>query len=306
MQLLGATLSIGRPSGYVDPGKAAAAATVAAEALARFQVAVVLCIVSFVQLCAAAGAHAFWAVCASCELLAARHCALSRWHMQTRRQQPEAPCLRNATGRQEPAAPEHTGRRNPGAMEAQMALACAPARLNPADAHLLRCHRDVLLCRRNLRRCASKAGRLLKRAQRYVGLLLSDCITRSKRKLITPALKCCCMLPWHQPPQFALHLPALQSEETCYIQVTGMVTADVLESDQEYDDVSRAGVGQFTCFCLLPDFDRTKVRSGECCVACLFQRCCAFAVICLFISASALHPLFMLSCWSLRAPAGAG
>lgn len=39
VQLLGATLSIGRPSGYVDPGKAAAAATVAAEALARFQVA---------------------------------------------------------------------------------------------------------------------------------------------------------------------------------------------------------------------------------------------------------------------------
>jgi splicing factor U2AF subunit len=37
VQLLGATLSIGRPSGYVDPGKAAAAATVAAEALARFQ-----------------------------------------------------------------------------------------------------------------------------------------------------------------------------------------------------------------------------------------------------------------------------
>lgn len=38
VQLLGATLSIGRPSGYVDPGKAAAAAVVAAEALARFQV----------------------------------------------------------------------------------------------------------------------------------------------------------------------------------------------------------------------------------------------------------------------------
>lgn len=38
VQLLGATLSIGRPSGYVDPGKAAAAATVAAEALAKFQV----------------------------------------------------------------------------------------------------------------------------------------------------------------------------------------------------------------------------------------------------------------------------
>ena len=38
MQLLGATLSIGRPSGFVDPGKAAAAATVAADALARFQV----------------------------------------------------------------------------------------------------------------------------------------------------------------------------------------------------------------------------------------------------------------------------
>jgi splicing factor U2AF subunit len=38
VQLLGATLSIGRPSGYVDPGKAAAAAIVAAEALARFQV----------------------------------------------------------------------------------------------------------------------------------------------------------------------------------------------------------------------------------------------------------------------------
>ncbi|KAL4419535.1 hypothetical protein ABPG77_005766 [Micractinium sp. CCAP 211/92] len=37
VQLLGATLSIGRPSGYVDPGKAAAAAVVAAEALARFQ-----------------------------------------------------------------------------------------------------------------------------------------------------------------------------------------------------------------------------------------------------------------------------
>lgn len=37
VQLLGATLSIGRPSGYVDPGKAAAAATVAAEALAKFQ-----------------------------------------------------------------------------------------------------------------------------------------------------------------------------------------------------------------------------------------------------------------------------
>jgi len=41
VQLLGATLSIGRPSGYVDPGKAAAAATIAAEALARFQVATV-------------------------------------------------------------------------------------------------------------------------------------------------------------------------------------------------------------------------------------------------------------------------
>ena len=38
VQLLGATLSIGRPSGYVDPGKAAAAATIAAEALAKFQV----------------------------------------------------------------------------------------------------------------------------------------------------------------------------------------------------------------------------------------------------------------------------
>ncbi|KAL4433887.1 hypothetical protein ABPG75_000328 [Micractinium tetrahymenae] len=37
VQLLGATLSIGRPSGYVDPGKAAAAAVVAAEALAKFQ-----------------------------------------------------------------------------------------------------------------------------------------------------------------------------------------------------------------------------------------------------------------------------
>ena len=38
VSLMGATLSIGRPSGYVDPGKAAAAATVAAEALAKFQV----------------------------------------------------------------------------------------------------------------------------------------------------------------------------------------------------------------------------------------------------------------------------
>ena len=38
VQLMGATLSIGRPSGYVDPGKAAAAAVMAAEALARFQV----------------------------------------------------------------------------------------------------------------------------------------------------------------------------------------------------------------------------------------------------------------------------
>ncbi|PSC69139.1 spindle assembly abnormal 6-like protein [Micractinium conductrix] len=37
VQLLGTTLSIGRPSGYVDPGKAAAAAVVAADALARFQ-----------------------------------------------------------------------------------------------------------------------------------------------------------------------------------------------------------------------------------------------------------------------------
>jgi hypothetical protein len=38
VQLLGQTLSIGRPSGYVDPAKAAAAAQSAAEALARFQV----------------------------------------------------------------------------------------------------------------------------------------------------------------------------------------------------------------------------------------------------------------------------
>ena len=38
VQLLGQVLSIGRPSGYVDPGKAAHAAHVAAEALAKFQV----------------------------------------------------------------------------------------------------------------------------------------------------------------------------------------------------------------------------------------------------------------------------
>lgn len=37
VQLLGQTLSIGRPSGYVDPAKAAAAAQSAAEALAKFQ-----------------------------------------------------------------------------------------------------------------------------------------------------------------------------------------------------------------------------------------------------------------------------
>ncbi len=36
--LLGQTLSIGRPSGYVDPNKASQAAQAAAEALAKFQV----------------------------------------------------------------------------------------------------------------------------------------------------------------------------------------------------------------------------------------------------------------------------
>lgn len=38
VQLLGQSLSIGRPSGYVDPAKAHAAAQMAAEALAKFQV----------------------------------------------------------------------------------------------------------------------------------------------------------------------------------------------------------------------------------------------------------------------------
>lgn len=38
VQLLGQTISVGRPSGYVDPHKAAAAAQAAALALAAFQV----------------------------------------------------------------------------------------------------------------------------------------------------------------------------------------------------------------------------------------------------------------------------
>ena len=51
-------------------------------------------------------------------------------------------------------------------------------------------------------------------------------------------------LPFLRPPPASLptRLPHFASpplqEETCYVQVTGMVTADVLENDQEYDDVS--------------------------------------------------------------------
>lgn len=39
VQLFGQSISVGRPSGYVDPGKAAAAAQAAAAALAAFQAA---------------------------------------------------------------------------------------------------------------------------------------------------------------------------------------------------------------------------------------------------------------------------
>lgn len=38
VQLLGQAISVGRPSGYVDPSKAQVAAIQAAEALAAFQV----------------------------------------------------------------------------------------------------------------------------------------------------------------------------------------------------------------------------------------------------------------------------
>lgn len=50
--------------------------------------------------------------------------------------------------------------------------------------------------------------------------------------------------PTQNPPQNKHHtlLPnPCPQEETCYVQVIGMVTADVLENDQEYDDVSWEG-----------------------------------------------------------------
>lgn len=65
-------------------------------------------------------------------------------------------------------------------------------------------------------------------------------------------IRAACRLPacwlgcWPQPAseiehQCATFLHPFVQEETCYIQVTGMVTADVLENDQEYDDVSWEG-----------------------------------------------------------------
>lgn len=143
VQLLGATLSIGRPSGYVDPGKAAAAATVAAEALARFQVASCPCPLLFLPL---GPLPSIWSSgevvwlgsglqlglprhrCmqrvaprpACCEPPAARHCALSRWHLRPWQQQPEAPASPR-TGRQE------RERRSPGQQP-------AAARVPPACA----------------------------------------------------------------------------------------------------------------------------------------------------------------------------
>lgn len=71
------------------------------------------------------------------------------------------------------------------------------------------------------------------------------------------------------PTHFSLHLPALQSDETCYIQVTGMVTADVLESDQEYDDVSRAGVEGLTFVQI-----RDAVSLKDCNFKVYFVDCC--------------------------------
>lgn len=46
VQLLGQSISVGRPSGYVDPSKAQLAATAAAAALAAFKVRFLLLLVS--------------------------------------------------------------------------------------------------------------------------------------------------------------------------------------------------------------------------------------------------------------------